>query len=170
MVLLNYIKNSKMSLNSSKHEKMDANPIIPMSRIKTIMKSSPEVTQVSADTLYMVCKATVIIPISQIRYHSHLKKKIFSSIYQGAIYQVIQRRDLQTRGQFKSTWVQELCQFGRERRAIRVFIRFLSNLNPFFQQQKKWLWPKFIFLEIVPLKVLAADALKMIESEEKLLN
>jgi hypothetical protein len=33
--------------------------LIPMSRVKTIMKSSPEITNISNDTLFVVCKATV---------------------------------------------------------------------------------------------------------------
>ena len=33
--------------------------IVPMSRIKTIMKSSPEITQINQDTLYAVTLATV---------------------------------------------------------------------------------------------------------------
>ena len=36
-------------------------PLIPMSRIRTIMKSSPEITNINQDTLYSVCKATVCI-------------------------------------------------------------------------------------------------------------
>lgn len=34
-------------------------PIVPMSKVKTIMKSSPEITTVNTETLYVVCKATV---------------------------------------------------------------------------------------------------------------
>ena len=34
-------------------------PLIPMNRIRTIMKSSPEITNINQDTLYSVCKATV---------------------------------------------------------------------------------------------------------------
>jgi hypothetical protein len=33
--------------------------LIPMSRIRTIMKSSPEITNINQDTLFSVCKATV---------------------------------------------------------------------------------------------------------------
>lgn len=32
--------------------------LIPMTRVRTIMKSSPEITNISQDTLYIVCKAT----------------------------------------------------------------------------------------------------------------
>ena len=39
------------------------NPLIPMSRVKTIMKSSPEISSVNADTLFLVCKATVSVNI-----------------------------------------------------------------------------------------------------------
>ena len=33
--------------------------VIPMSRVKTIMKSSPDIVNINPDTLYIVCKATV---------------------------------------------------------------------------------------------------------------
>lgn len=33
--------------------------LIPLNRIRTIMKSSPEITNINQDTLYSVCKATV---------------------------------------------------------------------------------------------------------------
>ena len=33
--------------------------LIPMTRVKTIMKSSPEITNINPDTLFLVCKATV---------------------------------------------------------------------------------------------------------------
>lgn len=32
--------------------------LVPMSRVKTIMKSSPEITTINNDTLFVVCKAT----------------------------------------------------------------------------------------------------------------
>lgn len=35
--------------------------LIPMARVKTIMKSSPEITNINPDTLFLVCKATVNI-------------------------------------------------------------------------------------------------------------
>ena len=48
------------SITHSQGEK-EIQPIVPMSRVKTIMKSSPEVTNINSETLYIVCKATVII-------------------------------------------------------------------------------------------------------------
>lgn len=48
--------------NSNNSEKMsEIQPIVPMSRVKTIMKSSPEVTSINTETLYTVCKATVCL-------------------------------------------------------------------------------------------------------------
>ena len=46
------------SANMGKHQ---TGPIIPMNRVKTIMKSSPEITNINPDTLFLVCKATVRI-------------------------------------------------------------------------------------------------------------
>ena len=36
-------------------------PLIPMNRIRTIMKSAPEITNINQETLYSVCKATVCL-------------------------------------------------------------------------------------------------------------
>ena len=36
-------------------------PLIPMNRIRTIMKSSPEISNINQETLYSVCKATVCL-------------------------------------------------------------------------------------------------------------
>jgi hypothetical protein len=41
--------------------------LIPMARVKTIMKSSPEITNINPDTLFLVCKATVN---TRIKFHS----------------------------------------------------------------------------------------------------
>ena len=50
----------KSSPNSSGgSNRQQLNPIIPMSRVKTIMKSSPDIVNINPDTLYIVCKATV---------------------------------------------------------------------------------------------------------------
>jgi hypothetical protein len=59
-------KSLNNSLDESKEAKSAKNPsqfptLIPMSRIKTIMKSSPEITTINNETLYVVCKATVTL-------------------------------------------------------------------------------------------------------------
>jgi hypothetical protein len=41
---------------------------IPMSRVRTIMKSSPDVTIIKEDTLYSVCRATVSFQPFKIEY------------------------------------------------------------------------------------------------------
>ena len=47
-------------LSQSQGEKhSEIQTIVPMSRVKTIMKSSPEVSTINTETLYVVCKATV---------------------------------------------------------------------------------------------------------------
>ena len=33
-------------------------PLVPMTRVRTIMKSSPEITQINQDVLFVVAKAT----------------------------------------------------------------------------------------------------------------
>ncbi len=53
--------------SQSSSQAAEIQPVVPMSRVKTIMKSSPEITTVNTETLYTVCKATVINPISYIR-------------------------------------------------------------------------------------------------------
>jgi hypothetical protein len=57
-------KSLNNSLDESRDGKSIKNPphfqtLIPMSRIKTIMKSSPEITTINNETLFVVCKATV---------------------------------------------------------------------------------------------------------------
>ena len=57
-------KSINNSLDDSKDGKSVKSPpqfqtLIPMSRIKTIMKSSPEITNINNETLFIVCKATV---------------------------------------------------------------------------------------------------------------
>jgi hypothetical protein len=52
-------KNNKSDLKSSTPTSIQT--IVPMSRIKTIMKSSPEISIINQDTLYAVTLATVII-------------------------------------------------------------------------------------------------------------
>ena len=49
--------NNHASINS--HHNNQHQTMIPMSRVRTIMKSSPEITNINQDTLYLVCKATV---------------------------------------------------------------------------------------------------------------
>ena len=39
----------------------DGSPILPQTRVKTIMKSSPDTENISSDALYFVTKATVNI-------------------------------------------------------------------------------------------------------------
>jgi len=58
---------SQLNQSSQSSQAAEIQPVVPMSRVKTIMKSSPEITTVSTETLYTVCKATVIEPISCIR-------------------------------------------------------------------------------------------------------
>ena len=45
------------------HEQQNQNnqqqTLIPMNRVRTIMKSSPEIANINPDTLFLVCKATV---------------------------------------------------------------------------------------------------------------
>lgn len=52
-------QNTSSSKNDSKASANSIQTIIPMARVKTIMKSSPEITTINQDTLYLVCKATV---------------------------------------------------------------------------------------------------------------
>lgn len=55
-------ENANKSLNQSHNESGAGGrypTIIPMSRVRTIMKSSPEITNINQDTLFLVCKATV---------------------------------------------------------------------------------------------------------------
>ena len=52
-------KNNKTDLKSPAPPNIQT--IVPMSRIKTIMKSSPEISIINQDTLYDVTLATVII-------------------------------------------------------------------------------------------------------------
>lgn len=52
-------KNNKTDLKSVAPPNIQT--IVPMSRIKTIMKSSPEISIINQDTLYAVTLATVII-------------------------------------------------------------------------------------------------------------
>jgi hypothetical protein len=55
------------NLNESNHSlknghsssKAAPQTIVPMARVKTIMKSSPDISTINADTLVIVCKATV---------------------------------------------------------------------------------------------------------------
>lgn len=48
------------TLSHSQSEKYpEIQPVVPMNRVKTIMKSSPEVSAINTETLYVVCKATV---------------------------------------------------------------------------------------------------------------
>jgi hypothetical protein len=51
--------NSSTNKNEAKTSTPSIQPIVPMSRVKTIMKSSPEISIINQDTLYLVCKATV---------------------------------------------------------------------------------------------------------------
>lgn len=49
--------------SKDKSDKIDKNfssvqALIPMTRVRTIMKSSPEITTINQDTLFIVCKAT----------------------------------------------------------------------------------------------------------------
>jgi hypothetical protein len=56
-------KSSSQQLNNSTNRPSNKNfqTIIPMTIVKTIMKSSPEITAINQDVLYVVCKATVFI-------------------------------------------------------------------------------------------------------------
>jgi len=47
-----------MSGGQADQESTDAGTLLPMSRIKTIMKSSPEVSTISNESLFLVVKAT----------------------------------------------------------------------------------------------------------------
>ena len=67
---------SYISLNRTETKTSIANiqPIVPMSRVKTIMKSSPEISIINQDTLYLVCKATVLIFFIRFIYFKYTKK------------------------------------------------------------------------------------------------
>ena len=74
---------SYISLNRTETKTSIANiqPIVPMSRVKTIMKSSPEISIINQDTLYLVCKATVLIFYSVYAFMVHLSKPILVRVY-----------------------------------------------------------------------------------------
>ncbi len=63
--------NSSTNKNEAKTSTPSIQPIVPMSRVKTIMKSSPEISIINQDTLYLVCKATVRMRFFMIQKYFH---------------------------------------------------------------------------------------------------
>ena len=45
--------------------------LLPISRVKTIMKSSPDVSAISQDALYLIAKATVCIFMAECSFNIH---------------------------------------------------------------------------------------------------
>ena len=52
--------NSQLNNSTNRPSNKSFQTIIPMTIVKTIMKSSPEITTINQDVLYVVCKATVL--------------------------------------------------------------------------------------------------------------
>jgi len=55
----NLNESSHSAKNGHSTSKAAPQTIVPMARVKTIMKSSPDISTINADTLVIVCKATV---------------------------------------------------------------------------------------------------------------
>merc|ERR1711911_165939 len=62
----------KILLNMSSPRKNDGGLILPLTRVKTIMKSSPDVESISSDALYYVTKAAEF-------FIEHLAQEIFEN-------------------------------------------------------------------------------------------
>lgn len=64
-----------MSGNAEKDDQTSANKkniSLPISRVRLIMKSSPDVSSINQDALFLTTKATVSYSLSFVRFAEHL--------------------------------------------------------------------------------------------------